>query len=188
MKLTILNLLILVACAPAFAQTSHEIRKVNLKSIAHRDAVRTMHDYWGNDDWVREENIQEFQTTFAFGDLTGDNNEEGVILVDYNLGGSGSFTGVFVYSLQKGVPRLIATVKGGDRAHGGLKSARVQNRKLIVESYRPNEDDCNACYGSILTTRYQWLDGKLVNVGTSSVRLPGRNRGGTQRRKRSSHT
>jgi hypothetical protein len=188
MKLAIFTLFILAACSPAFAQPNQQIRKANLKTVVRRDAIRTMHDFWGNDDWVRAENIHEFQTMNAFGDLTGDRSEEGVILVSYNLGGSGEFTGVFVYSLQKGVPRLIATVKGGDRAHGGLKSARVQKGKLIVESYRPDKDDCNACYGSILITSYEWLGGKLMSVGTSSSNLPGQNKAGARRPKRPSRT
>lgn len=188
MKFTIFTLLMLAAFSPALAQTNQQIRKANLKTLVRRDAIRTMHNYWGKEDWVLPENIHEFQTTIAFGDLTGDRSEEGVILVSYNLGGSGEFTGVFVYSLEKGVPRLMATVKGGDRAHGGLKSALVQNEKLIVESYQPDKDDCNACYGSILITRYEWQGGKLVSVGATPSHLPGQNKAGTRRRKRPSHT
>jgi hypothetical protein len=188
MKFTIFTLLMLGAFSPALAQTNQQIRKANFKTLVRRDAIRTMHDFWGNEDWVLPENIREFHTTIAFGDLTGDRSEEGVILVSYNLGGSGEFTGVFVYSLAKGVPRLIATVKGGDRAHGGLKSALVQNGKLFVESYRPDKDDCNACYGSILITRYEWQGGKLVSVGATPGHLPGQNKAGTRRRKRPSHT
>ena len=176
-------LLIIIFLSPfanSFAQSANasdsKIRNADLKSAAYRDSVRTMREYWPDDDWVREDNIREFQVKNAFGDLTGDRVEEAAVSVSYNLGGSGEFTGVFVYRYQPAGPQLIGTIKGGDRAHGGIKTVRILNRKLIVETFGPDKDDCMACYGSVLTTKYQWLNGKLVNVGdeTRAYRPPKR--------------
>jgi hypothetical protein len=168
MRLIFIPIIVLHLFAVSFSQSSSQassaIRKAELKSISYRDSVRTMHDYWGNDEWVREDNIRGFQVKYVFGDLAGDRDEEAAVSVSYNFGGSGSFTGVFVYRYLGG-PQLIGTVKGGDRAHGGIKTVRIENRQLIVETFAQNPDDCMACYGSVLTTKYEWIDGKLVNVG-----------------------
>lgn len=177
----------LMSFAPAFGQSTVErsIRRANLKDAAYRDAARELREYWGDDDWVQESNIEGFQVTPAFGDLTGDGVEEAALRVYYGMGGSGSFTGVFVYSLDGGAPRRIAAVKGGDRAEGGIKSARIAGGELIVESYTPDpQSHCMACYGGILVTRYEWLGGRLVNVGTTSRSLPRQGTSKPQRRKR----
>jgi hypothetical protein len=166
------------------ALSTQKIRQVNLKSSAYEDAVKTLRDYWGDSDYAQENNIQEFQTKVAYGDLTGDGIEEAAVQVYYTMGGSGSFTGVFVYALEKGSPELIATIKGGDRAQGGIKTARIQTGQLVIESYRPNEEDCMACYGSILITRYELLAGKLVNVGAEATSLPHQRTTRSQRKRR----
>lgn len=188
-----MNLILASALAvlTAFAHSAGQsavnrgIRGVNLKDAAYRDAAREMHEYWGNDDWVQESNIEGFQVRPAFGDLTGDGVEEAAVQVYYGMGGSGSFTGVFVYSLDNRTLKRIATVKGGDRSEGGIKSARIAGKQLIVESYMPDpQSPCMACYGGILMTRYEWLGGHLVNVETTSRSLPRQGTGKSQRRRR----
>jgi hypothetical protein len=168
LRITI-SVIVLSAVIPVVGQVRNpaatKIRTSELKSAAYRDAVRTMHDYWPDEEWVREDNIRGFQVKYAFGDLTRDGIEEAAVSVSYNFGGSGGFTGVFVYSSDRAAVKLIGYIKGGDRAQGGIKSVRIANRQLIVETYGSDENDCMACYGSVLTTRYEWFDGKLVNVG-----------------------
>lgn len=178
-------LVVLTTFAPHAGQSAVDrgIRRANLKDAAYRDAARELHEYWGDDEWIQEGNIEGFQVIPAFGDLTGDSVEEAAVRVYYGMGGSGSFTGVFVYSLDGGALTRIATVKGGDRAEGGIKSARIVGGQLIVETYLSDpQSPCMACYGSLLTTKYEWLGGRLVNVGTTSRSLA---RQGTSKRQRS---
>ena len=150
---------------PSQRSTNQNIRKFNLKDVAYRDAVKTLRQDWGEavkfaekngekDDWVREKNIEGVEAKPTYGDITGDRNDEAAVSVYYGLGGSGSFSGVFVYTLKDGLPSLLARVEGGDRAHGGIESVKIVNGQLIVGRYRPTPDDCNACYGYIETTKY----------------------------------
>jgi hypothetical protein len=165
-------------CAQTPSRATAKIQSLDLKSAAYRDAVKTMHDYWPDDEFVRENNIRDFQVKYAFGDLTGDGLEEAAASVSYNFGGSGGFTGVFVYRYEPAGAKLIGYIKGGDRAQGGVKSVQIANRQLVVETYGPDLNDCMACYGAIVTTKYEWLDGKLVNVGgdTRAFKFPARPR------------
>jgi hypothetical protein len=156
--------------------TNQHIRKFNLKRMANQEAVKTLRQDWadavkgieedgGKDDWVQEKNIEGFEAKSTYGDITGDGGDEAAVNVRYDLGGSGEFSAVFVYTLKDKSPSLLARVNGGDRAHGGIESVKILSGQLIVGRYKPTEDDCNACYGYIETTKYKWLGGRLVSVG-----------------------
>ena len=153
--------------------TNQNIRKFDLKSFAYREAVKTLRQDWAEavrfmekngdkDDWVQEKNIEGFEAKSTYGDITGDRSDDAAVSVYYGLGGSGSFTGVFIYTLRDGSPSLVARVKGGDCAHGGIESVKIINGQLIVGRYRPTADDCNACHGYIETTKYKWLGSRLL--------------------------
>ena len=62
-------------------------------------------------------------------------------------------------------PVLFAKIPGGDRAEGGLRTARVEDGKLVVESNDPGETGGACCPLFILTTNYDAASGKLKQVG-----------------------
>ena len=101
----------------------------------------------------------------SYGDLNGDNSEEAVVLTVCNTGGTGNFTEGFIYTLKDGKPALFAKIPGGDRADGGLRTARVDNGQLVVESNDASETGGACCPEFILTTRYDASTGKLKQVG-----------------------
>ncbi len=117
--------------------------------------MKVFRSYWGDD--AKESDIRDFTIETVYGNLTSGSSTEAAVTVSYNLGGSGEFTGVFVYTLRAGRPTLIGRIEGGDRAHGAIKSVRIQGGTLFVERYQPNEDDCLACYGYTEVTAYEWL-------------------------------
>jgi len=101
----------------------------------------------------------------SYGDLNGDNSEEAVVLTECNTGGTGNFTEGFIYTLKDRKPVLFTKIPGGDRAEGGLRTARVDNGQLIVESNDPGETGGACCPEFILTTHYDVSTGKLKQVG-----------------------
>lgn len=101
----------------------------------------------------------------SYGDLNRDNSEEAILLTTCNTGGSGNFTQGFIYTLKGGKPVLLGNIPGGDRAYGGLRTARVEDGQLVVESNDPGENGANCCPQVILTTRYDASNGKLKQVG-----------------------
>ena len=101
----------------------------------------------------------------SYGDLNGDNAEEAVVLTTCNTGGTGNFTQGFIYTMKDGKPSLYANIPGGDRAEGGLRTAKVDNGQLVVESNDPGETGGACCPEFILTTRYDVTTGKLKQVG-----------------------
>ena len=101
----------------------------------------------------------------SYGDLNNDNSEEAVVLTVCNTGGTGNFSEGFIYTLKDGKPALFANVPGGDRADGGLRTAKVDNGQLVVESNDPGETGGACCPEFILTTRYDVTSGKLKQIG-----------------------
>ena len=101
----------------------------------------------------------------SYGDLNNDNSEEAVVLTVCNTGGTGNFTEGFIYTLKDGKPTLFANIPGGDRAEGGLRTVKVDNGQLIVESNDPGETGGACCPEFILTTHYDVSSAKLKQIG-----------------------
>ena len=104
-----------------------------------------------------------FSTTY--GDLNGDGSDEAVILSSCNTGGTGNFSEGFIYTLKAGKPTLLARISGGDRAYGGLRSAKIDNGILAVERNDPGENGANCCPELAVTTRYKLNGTRLVEQG-----------------------
>ena len=105
-----------------------------------------------------------------YGDVTGDQQPEAVILSVCNTGGTGNFTEGFIFSITSGKPTLIARIPGGDRAYGGLRTAKVVRGILIVESNDVGELGGACCPEFIVTTRFRVSNGKLMRTGVVSRR------------------
>jgi hypothetical protein len=101
----------------------------------------------------------------SYGDLNGDGKDEATILTVCNTGGTGNFSEGFVYTMKAGKPVLMANIPGGDRAAGGLRSAKVENGLLVIDANEETEDSGACCPQSAAITRYKISGGKLVAVG-----------------------
>lgn len=106
----------------------------------------------------------------AYGDLTGDQVDEAIILGSCNTGGTGNFSEGFIYSMKTDKPSLIGRIPGGDRAYGGLRETRTEAGKLVVESNDPGPSGAACCPQRILTNQYRLTGGKLVKVGKEMSR------------------
>ena len=125
-----------------------------------------------NGSFSQEKQMEDYIDRFYFeifnvvlGDLDNDKQEEAIVLSTCNTGGSGNFTEGFVYKSVSGRPILSERIEGGDRAYGGLKSAKVVDGSLIVERYNPGEHGASCCPELILTSKYKMTNGKLAEVG-----------------------
>jgi len=103
----------------------------------------------------------------TYGDLTGDRQPEAIVLTVCNTGGTGNFSEGFIYTLKAGKPLLLARIEGGDRAHGGLRSAVVENGLLAVARNDAGENGGACCPEFAVTTRYKLLGDKLTASGAS---------------------
>jgi hypothetical protein len=122
--------------------------------------------------------------------LTGDGQEEAVVVLYAELGGTESSNDVFIYSLKNGRPVLLWKFWTGDRADGGLVRLYAENGKLVVElagknkfigsDYFANDGSSNgACCPTVITrSKYQWIRGAFRRRGRLEV-LPFKGWGAT---------
>ncbi len=109
-------------------------------------------------------------TVEGYGDLDGDGKEEAVVTTLMNTGGTGNFTNGIIFTLKGGKPVVLTEFEGGDRAYGGIVSAKILDNLLIVEQNDAGEQGAACCAEFIVTTSYEWKGGKLVQVGEQERR------------------
>jgi hypothetical protein len=73
--------------------------------------------------------------TTKYFDMTGDSEDEAVVILKIETGGSAVPQIAYVFTWRGGKPELIWPFRTGDRADGGLKDIRVENGLFVVELY-----------------------------------------------------
>lgn len=73
--------------------------------------------------------------TTKYFDLTGDGQDEAIVILKVETTGHAIPQLVYVYEWKNGAPELIWNFRTGDRADGGLKDMRVENGELVVELF-----------------------------------------------------
>jgi len=98
------------------------------------------------------------------GDLNGDGQEEAVVLLAENTGGSGTFDYLAVVARQGGQPVNIATTPLGDRVQ--VRGARIEGGRILVDVLRAGAQDAMCCPGELATAAWQLKGKKLQEVAT----------------------
>ncbi|MBV9217104.1 MAG: hypothetical protein JO053_13110 [Acidobacteria bacterium] len=73
--------------------------------------------------------------TTKFLDMTGDGQDEAVVILKIETEGSAIPQVAYVFAWKDWKPELIWPFRTGDRADGGLKDIRVENGLVVVELY-----------------------------------------------------
>ena len=178
MRNVLLFVIILTAASAAAAQSGS--RRVDFKNFTYRpeclgDTVKRVTvkngeyltekhmDGWVDRMWFSVPDVE-------YGDVNGDGREDAIVLTVCNTGGTGNFSEGFIYTLRGGKPAMLARIPGGDRAYGGLRRARVENKLLVVDSNDAGTHGGACCPEVIVTTRYKVTNGRLVKFGKEERR------------------
>lgn len=114
-----------------------------------------------------------------FFDVTGDGQDEAVVILKVETGGSAIPQLVYVFSWKDDKPELLWPFRTGDRADGGLKDVRSENGELVVELYGQDRfllgqtetgkitgDEEQLCCPTYFTrTRYKWNGSSFILQG-----------------------
>jgi hypothetical protein len=165
----------------AAADMDKAIRKVDFKNFTYEPycaGEETEKVTVKNGEYSRETKEEGYTDRFYFeardisyGDVDGDNKEDAIILSNCNTGGTGQFTEGFVYTVKTGKPTLLTRIEGGDRAYGGLRSAKMENGLLVVERNGEGESGGACCPEFVVTTKYKW-DGKALKESGPESKKP----------------
>ncbi|MBS1798015.1 MAG: hypothetical protein JSS81_29615 [Acidobacteria bacterium] len=130
--------------------------------------------------------------TTKFFDATGDGQDEALVVLKIDTGGSAIPQLVYLFTWKNDQPELIWNFRTGDRADGGLKNIRVENGDLIVELFGQDRyivgeldtakitgDEEQLCCPSYFTqTHYKWngnafrLEGKRLTYSVADKSAP----------------
>ena len=87
------------------------------------------------DEAKLERRIGMSYVTTKFLDVTGDAQDEAIVVLKIETGGSAIPQVVYVFEWKNGEPELIWPCRTGDRSDGGLKDLRAENGEFVVELY-----------------------------------------------------
>jgi hypothetical protein len=89
----------------------------------------------GNGDSASLRRIGLLHVATKYLDVTGDGNDDAIVILKIETGGSAVPQLVYVFEWKSGRPELIWPFRTGDRADGGLKNVFAENGELVVELY-----------------------------------------------------
>lgn len=107
-------------------------------------------------------------TKIGYCDLTGDKNEEAIVMLFPSHSGTASNQFVYIYTLQNNKPKLLWEFVTGDRADGGFKELYFENDEFVIELdgknkyiggdlYAEDETSKGDCCPTMFTrARYKW--------------------------------
>ena len=105
-----------------------------------------------------------------YADLTGDGNEEAIIVVRYHSGGTQTTNYVYIYTLEEHGPKLLAYCHTGNRSDSGLYGVYARNGLLIFELLDPARASGDCCSSGVLISHYKWQQGVFKLAGPNQRR------------------
>ena len=101
------------------------------------------------------------------GDVTGDGEDDAVVLVWSNTGGSGIFINMAVVTAESGAPVNIATTLLGDRVN--VNSITIDNTQIVVDMITQGPDDPMCCPTQQVVNTYELQGDQLVEVSSEII-------------------
>ncbi len=131
---------------------------------------------------IKKDDIGVSLRSNEYGDITGDNDEDAILIFSVETGGSACPSMVHIYKIEHKMPKMIWHFDTGDRAEGGFKQAYAENGNLVIETFGDNkfENDkwdfrmgkkfggycCPTTYTKII---FKWNKKKFVPIGERQV-------------------
>lgn len=115
-----------------------------------------------------------------YGDVTGDGEEEALVVHSQSTRGSAIPYFVYVYTGSRGKPKLLWSFYAGERGDGGLRRVYAGSGDLVVELYGRDrvvrggtsgeEDNVGVCCPRFYTrSRYEWRGGRFRLKGKEAA-------------------
>lgn len=100
----------------------------------------------------------------SYRELTGDDNEEAIVILTHFLYPQGSSTCTFVYTWRANTSQVIWQHESGNAAFGGLRRLSVDNSRLIIEEYMPTGSGGDCCPEQFTQSTYIWNGKQFAKI------------------------
>jgi len=101
----------------------------------------------------------------SFSNMTGDGQEDAIVVLLYQTGGTQNTHYVYIYSFADGKPKLLAYCHTGSRGYSGLYRVYGERGALVFELLDQKMMEGECCSSGFVRTRYQWRAGRFEAVG-----------------------
>ncbi|HEY0459059.1 MAG TPA: hypothetical protein VGC97_07870 [Pyrinomonadaceae bacterium] len=91
-----------------------------------------------------------------YGDLAGNEQKEAIVTISINTGGSSVPLVSYIFDTTSNKPNLLWKKAFGDRANDGLRNIYTDDRKLIIETYKPSSGVGDCCSSEYVLTSFSW--------------------------------
>ena len=100
-----------------------------------------------------------------YGDVTGDGQEEAIVVLSILTGGSATPHAIYVYGRGGDQTKLLWSGSTDDRADGGLQKVYAQNGELVLERFSPVGKKGDCCPTRFTRVRYEWRGHRFHQKG-----------------------
>lgn len=158
-----------VASARALPPTVEELKHMTYAGLDERLGPVTLENgRWAGEPFApgtASRPVVELAGDFrVVGDLDGDGLDEAVVVLTYSPGGTAAWSFLAVVTRGGGTLRNVATTALGDRVQ--IRSARIEDKRLIVSAVRAGEHDAACCPGELVEWQWTLGEGRLNALGT----------------------
>jgi hypothetical protein len=129
-------------------------------SLGLKQHIALVNGRWDErDDSDREHGLQFSGLTLEgvqFAKLSGGQNEDAIVVLRYDSGGTQYHYWVYIFADPKGTPKLIGIFHAGDRAQNGLYQVFEKDRLLNVRLFDPKLREGDCCSNGYLGYQFHW--------------------------------
>ncbi len=100
----------------------------------------------------------------TYGDLNGDGHDEAAVDLLYGTGGTANWDYLYVFTSRNGRPALLAILRSGSRAGGGLVRVDITNKLLTLDFLDPDRRSADCCSRGIVRVSYRLENGNFVQA------------------------
>lgn len=110
-----------------------------------------------------------------YGDLTGDGNDEAVVVLTQEVSASSAEQYVYIYALKNGLVSKLTDFVGGtsgcvfEGEECSLLGIEIQGSVLTIDRAIPTDQDAKCCPSLHRSTKYRWDGGLLIEIGKTRI-------------------
>jgi hypothetical protein len=103
-------------------------------------------------------------SSVTYGDLNHDGKDDAAVDLLFSTDGTLHWHYLYVFTLRHGLPALIARLRSGSRADGGLVRAQIDRGSLVLDFNDPDRRLGDRCSEGYVRTRYRYQNGVFVET------------------------